>query len=379
MTREEIIAIAAKVAEGTASREEMALYIRHIDTFIKEYQDWELVDPLVKDKIQAQLRADIKGQILPVTVKKGIFKLWPRIAVAASVALAVAVGGYFYFNPSSKSEQSVSYVHDMSPGKVGATLTLASGRQIRLADAANGELAKEAGVVISKTADGQLIYELKGGSGEDNKVNTVATATGETYQLRLPDGTLVWLNAASSLTYSANLNDKAHLGQRRVSLSGEAYFEVAKDKLHPFLVETERQQVEVLGTHFNVSSYRDDPGTRTTLLEGLVKVNGDWFLRPGQQAGTGRAGRTTIAEVDVNEAVAWKDGKFVFEFEPIEGVMRKLARWYGAEVIYQGDFSGKTFTGSISRSDNISKILEKITYTQDVHFKIEGRRIMVMP
>lgn len=289
----------------------------------------------------------------------------------------IASAGILFFN--NKKEivtDQIAKVNDIAPGKQGATLTLASGKNIRLSDAANGELAKEAGVTITKSANGQLVYEIKGSKTEPNRLNTLSTAKGETYQVRLPDGSLVWLNAASSLTYSATLIES---GVRRVKLDGEGYFEIAKDKTHPFIVATEKQEIKVLGTHFNVNSYNDEPETKTSLLEGSVKINEASVIKPGEQAITNSNKKTRIEEADVNSAVAWKNGKFIFEEENIESIMRKLSRWYNVEVIYQGDFSNKTFDGSISRSDNISKILEKITFTQAVHFKIEGRRIYIMP
>lgn len=305
------------------------------------------------------------------------FKLWHGIAVVAAVAVVVFGVGLLYngFNPKPQT-QEFAYKNNIAPGKQGATLTLASGEKIRLTDAANGELAKEAGVVITKSASGQLIYEIKGSDAQSNKINTLSTAKGETYQLRLPDGSLVWLNAASSLTYAANLNER---GKRRVKLNGEGYFEIAKDKAHPFVVETRGQQLEVLGTHFNVSGYADESVTKTSLLEGSVQINGKTVLKPGEQASLNVGGKITVEQVDVDKAVAWKNGKFVFQEENIESIMRKLARWYNVEIVYQGDFSQRTFVGTISRYDDISKILDKISFTNAVRFKIEGRRIYVMP
>lgn len=317
------------------------------------------------------------AQVEPVKGRRQA--LWPRVAVAASIALFLNIGAYFYFKQPSIIPQNSSYVNDVAPGKLGATLTLASGKQIRLADADNGELAKEAGVVITKTADGKLVYELKAADGGTNQVNTISTSRGETYQLRLPDGTWVWLNAASSLTYAANLKDGAHAGQRRVSLVGEAYFEVAKDKIRPFLVKSDRQSVEVLGTHFNVNAYSDEPVIRTTLLEGSVRLNSSTVLRPGEQGELLASGKIAVEKTDLDEAVAWKNGKFIFDNEDMERIMRKLSRWYDVEVIFQGDLKGRTFDGSISRYDSIAKVLDKITFTNAVHFKIEGRRVTVMP
>lgn len=307
-------------------------------------------------------------------------RLWPKIIVAAAIATMIASAGIWFLKSeknASPGHNEVAYKNDVAPGKQGATLTLASGKKIRLSDAANGELAKEAGVVITKSANGQLVYEIKeSGTELTNKINTLSTAKGETYEVRLPDGSLVSLNAASSLEYPANFTA---LKERRVKLTGEGYFEVAKDKAHPFIVESATQQVEVLGTHFNVNTYTDEPSAKTTLLEGSVSLNRNTILKPGEQATMNKAGKVKVVQADIDQAIAWKNGKFVFEREEIESVMRMLSRWYNVEVVYQGDVKDMTFTGSISRFDNISKILDKIRFTETIHFKIEGRRIYVMP
>lgn len=302
--------------------------------------------------------------------------LWPRIAAAAAIIIAVGAGLFYFNQRPTIAEQNHIVKNDIPPGHQGATLTLANGKKIKLADAVNGQLAKEAGVVITKSANDQLVYEIKEtGTEPTNKINILSTAKGETYQVRLPDGTLVSLNAASSLEYPANFNS---LKERRVKLTGEGYFEVAKDKAHPFVVTTSKQEVEVLGTHFNINSYRDEPVSKTTLLEGSVRVNDNTILKPGEQANVLPDAKVEVAIVDVTKVVAWKNGRFMFENESIESIMRKLARWYNVEVIFQDDVRDIPFTAFISRSDNISKILNKITYTQNIHFKIEGRRITVM-
>ncbi|MFA6071553.1 MAG: FecR domain-containing protein [Janthinobacterium sp.] len=388
MERERLTYLYHQYLQGTASAEEYNEWQQSIhDPSLKEVLgsivDQSYYQILDKDiqNLEGNRSEEIYHEIISHPAEKNIIKkLWPKILIAAAIATMIASTGIWLIKNrdelASVPRIDAAYKNDIAPGKQGATLTLASGQQIRLSKAANGELAKESGVVVTKTANGELVYEIKGANTEPNKPNTLTTAKGETYQVRLPDGSLVWLNAASSLTYSAALYQR---GVRRVKLDGEAYFEIAKDKAHPFIVSTRKQEVEVLGTHFNVNCYLDEPETKTSLLEGSVKINDNALLKPGEQAVTSINKNTTITTFNASKAIAWKNGKFVFEYEPIEGVMRKLGRWYDAEIIYQGGFSGKTFTGSISRFDNISKILEKITYTQDVHFKIEGRRITVMP
>jgi transmembrane sensor len=313
---------------------------------------------------------------LPLHQSVKRIRLWPRIVtIAAALVIVFGTALYFYKVNRNNLVQTTSINNDVAPGKVGATLTLANGKKIRLSDAQNGELAKEVGIVVSKTANGELVYRAQNAKRQtQNAFNTLSTANGETYQIILADGTKVWLNAASTLKYPLAF---ANAPQRKVELSGEGYFEVAKDKAHPFIVESNGQQVEVLGTHFNINTYANEENTKTTLLEGSVKVN-DKILKPNEQAIL-KNNNINIIPIDAAKEVAWKNGKFVFVTEGIESIMRKLSRWYNIEVVYDGDFSGVTFTGSISRYDNITKILDKITYTQAVHFKITGRRVTVMP
>ena len=313
-----------------------------------------------------------------IQVSSPIRKLWPRIAAAAAILIAVSSGLIFYlYNGKQNTINTAAYTSDISPGKQGATLTLANGKKIKLSDVNTGELAKEAGVTITKSADGQIIYEIKNSGLEGNRTNTLSTIEGETYTLTLPDKSKVWLNAASSLTYSASLMER---GVRRVKLEGEAYFEISKDKAHPFIVQTAKQEVEVLGTHFNVNSYADEPATATTLLEGSVKVTAgelNQILKPGQQAlNTGSA--IKVAEVNTENITAWKNGGFALSGDNFKTAMNKIARWYGVEVIYDSSLPDELEAGGwISRNNTLSAVLRLIESSGQVHFKIEGRKVYV--
>jgi len=395
MERERLTYLYQQYLQGKASSEELDEWQKIIhDPSLKEALgniiDNSYYQILEKDiqNLEANRSEEIYHDIISHTADERNLSrsLWPKILIAAAVATMIASAGIWFFNNNKEAAtDQVAKVNDIAPGKQGATLTLASGKKIKLTEVANGELAKEAGVVITKSANGQLVYDIKGSKTESNKQNTLSTANGETYQVRLPDGSLVWLNAASSLTYSASLIES---GLRRVKLDGEGYFEISKDKQHPFIVESHGQEVEVLGTHFNVNSYEDESAIKTTLLEGSVKINVSGLrpslpqgksriLKPNEQSQVTSEGKISVTEVVASEAIAWKNGKFIFNEETIESVMRKLSRWYNVEVVYEGDFSNIRFDGSISRSDKISKILDKITFTQAVKFKIDGRRIYV--
>lgn len=307
-------------------------------------------------------------------------RLWPQIAAVAAVLAIICAGVYFFNSRSAKLPDMVKVgaqeKHDVKPGEFGATLTMANGRKINLADVSRGEIGRESGIIITKTEDGRLVYEIDENVSDPNALNTLSTARGETYQVRLPDGSLVYLNAASSLTYSTSLLQN---GKRVVKLIGEGYFEVAKDKLHPFIVKTSRQELEVLGTHFNVSSYADDLVEKTTLLEGSVKVSA-WdnsnVLKPGQQAKL-YDGKIQISETDTDLAVAWKNNEFVVESEHIETIMKMIARWYNVEVVYIGEKTSQRFSGKVSRFDNMSKVLEIVESTGEAHFEVKGRTVYV--
>ncbi|HEY0176147.1 MAG TPA: FecR domain-containing protein, partial [Pedobacter sp.] len=268
------------------------------------------------------------------------------------------------------------------PGGNKAVLTLADGSKISLTDAVNGALAEQAGITVNKTKDGQLIYTVsKIRPGTDSAAyNTIETPKGGQYQVILPDGTSVWLNAASSLRYPAFFTGN----ERKVQLEGEAYFEVAKNPAMPFRIVSKGQVAEVLGTHFNINSYQDEPGIKTTLLEGSVRVLNSRshtavLLKPGQQSNTAIDGTTTLRNVNPEQYVAWKSGKFIFADANIESIMRQVSRWYNVEIEYKGDISKEKFGGRASRFTNVSELLEILELTDQVHFDIHGRRIIVMP
>lgn len=297
-------------------------------------------------------------------------------AAAAAVLVVFSFTAYLSLN---KKKEHV-FASDVAPGKNKAILTLANGKKISLSDATTGDIAKEAGFSITKTANGELVYNIAESENiEDSRLNTISTPKGGQWQIKLPDGSTVWLNAASSIQYPLNIG-KAK--QRLVKLDGEAYFEVAKDKAHPFIVETEKQSVEVLGTHFNINSYHDETVTRTTLLEGSVKVshkntNDSEVLKPGEQSILTATG-IDIKEADVDEAIAWKEGYFKFNNEKQSSILRKVARWYDVEVEYANPEAKEVmYYGTVSRFEKISKVLRKLEQTGEVRFDVKGNKLIV--
>lgn len=391
MQKEEIIRIAAKVSEGTATSTEMAAYIYHLDQVIAKHPDWENLDAASREQIGFEMKSYIQEEIqgIKALTPKRSPAIWPRIAVAASI-LMVAFAGFWIYQVQQRNYEQRFLTHDVLPGKNSATLTLADGRKISLSDHADGELAKEAGIKVSKTEDGQLLYEIQ--SSISNNANTpvyhtLTTANGETYQVRLPDGSLISLNAASSLTFATAPDER---GARRVTLKGEGYFEVFKDKAHPFMVKSGTQEVKVLGTHFNIDSYKDDGTIKTTLMEGSVAVAAvpenpnqafkteAEILKPNQQAiFNGKVFQ--VRTVDPEYALAWKNNKFIFQDEPLELIMKQIARWYNVKIEYEDeDMKEVTYGGSISRFSKLSKVLSKLELTGLAKFKLEPNKIIVL-
>lgn len=306
--------------------------------------------------------------------------------VAATVLITIAAGAYYssqnYSKPDQKdSEEAFKKAAYILPGGNKAVLTLSDGSNIELDGAANGNIATESGTTIEKTADGRLSYSSFAANppqpGSKPALNTITTPKGGQYQVILPDGTKVWLNASSSLRYPAVFTGQ----DRRVELTGEAYFEVAKNKEKPFFVKSQKQEVEVLGTHFNINAYNDEERVKTTLMEGHVKVklnNGKTaLLKPGEQSQV--LDNIRVMPVEAGTAVEWKDGVFRFDDENIVSIMRQFSRWYDIDVVCQGDLSTACFVGQISKNNNLSQVLRLLTLTRSVRFKIEGKKVTVMP
>lgn len=315
------------------------------------------------------------------------FSTWYQIGIAASILLLITIGLYFYSGRSMVQniarESSLPDQNAIAPGGDKAILTLSDGSQIILDNAKNGILANQAGVSIQKTSDGELLYAFSSsGIGrsavlpEDVIYNKIETPVGGKYQVNLPDGSKVWLNSASSLRFPALFNGKT----REVELNGEAFFDVAKNREKPFKVITKDQIVEVLGTQFNINSYSDEEDIKTTLIEGSVKIiykDKVVLLSPGQQFQP-RESKVKVVDADTEEVIAWKNGYFLFKNEDIQSIMRKISRWYNVEVSYSGAIPDVGFGGNISRSKDISEVLNVLQLTNAVHFKVEGRRITVM-
>ena len=307
--------------------------------------------------------------------------LYSKWAVAAMLFITVGVA-LFYFTKSDTPAVDVVAQHTLKPGTEKARLTLADGTVIDLEQAVNGKLNSNDGVAITKTADGKLIYDVKNMDDVNGPVsyNTLVTPRGGQYDVILPDGSVIWLNAASSLRFPTRFVG----AERRVELSGEGYFEIKKNAKQPFVVVSGGQQVTVLGTHFNINAYHENNVIKTTLLEGAVKVSKgtkSYLLAPGQESSLDNLSNSfSIAkDVDVAVAVAWKNGRFSFDATNIKEIMQQIARWYDVEVLYKGDFSNVELTGEIPRGADASRVLNLLKGTKQVDFIINGRSITVIP
>ena len=325
-----------------------------------------------------------KGRLSSDSSSKGTKTLWKPMATVAYIILFIFIGLYLKQKKLTKIATS-GEILNIGPGSNKAYLTLADGRKILLADSVDGKLAQQAGVEISKSAHGQLIYTIKDNSklGAKNSVtyNTIETPAGGQYQVQLPDGIRVWLNAASSMKYPVSFRS---LHERRVELNGEGYFEVAHNPSLPFRVVCHNQTVEVLGTHFNINSYADEASVKTTLLEGSVKVfrpaKGDYILlKPGQQSSfNANSSEISLQEVDPDFSVARKNGYFMFDNEKLGHVMRKLAKWYNVKTEYASrKMEDGVFYGTMSRYANISDVLSKLEIATDSNFSLEGNIVKV--
>jgi transmembrane sensor len=363
---------------------------RYVNNTASEKELQSLFGMIGADEINTFIEADMDREIESMNRSADLEKLsrkapWYKYIAASLIFISLsAAAAYFISGSLDKNDALANSKKAIVPGGNAAYLTLTNGKRIALTDMANGTVVKEPGVEITKTNDGQLVYKLSDVDHEkgNNHYNTIETPRGGQYQILLPDGSKVWLNASSSLKYPPSF---AALKERTVELTGEAYFEVHKDKSRPFIVKNAKQAVEVLGTHFNINAYTDEPEVKTTLIEGAVRVavlkndiiSSDYkMIRPGEQSVL-TGSEIKIRAVETDESIAWKNGQFMFSSESIMEIMRKISRWYNVDVDYQGNVSEMKFTGTISRYANVSQVLQMLEMTNKVHFKIKGRIIEV--
>jgi ferric-dicitrate binding protein FerR (iron transport regulator) len=332
----------------------------------------------VLEKISREIPS-LRPQVVPLFSKR----VWTYAAAVIFLILA-AGGGYIWMHRSpgivvtGGKDLAKHFRNDVAPGGNKAVLTLGDGSTIVLDSAHTGVLSQQGNAKVQKLDSGQLAYNTLYEKPTGVVYNTLVTPRGGQYQLVLPDGSKVWLNAASSLRFPTSFQGK----DRQVELTGEAYFEVAKNRTMPFKVKVNNEaEVEVLGTHFNIMGYKDEQTMKATLLEGSIKVSKgiiSKMVRPGEQAQLNARGELEIVkDADVDEAIAWKNGYFQFHIADIETVMRQLTRWYDIDVYYESKKPEGHFLGEISRNNNLSDVL-KMLEVNGVHFRLEGKKLIVL-
>ncbi|KAA2241375.1 DUF4974 domain-containing protein [Chitinophaga agrisoli] len=308
-------------------------------------------------------------------VVKRLFSRWYRIAAAAAILVVISstVLLVFYRQPNDKITGNNSrYKNDIPPGGSKAVLTLANGAALPLYNS-NYSQAQTEYIHMFKLDSGELAYSAKTRAAG---YHTLSTPRGGQFRLVLPDGSRIWLNAASSITYPLAFTGS----ERKVAVSGEVYMEIAKDAARPFKVTVNGIEITVLGTRFNINAYQDEDIMRTTLLDGRIRVRrgtDSWVLQPGQQMQLRQDNDFQLAmDIDTAAVIAWKDGQFSFNDDDISAIMRQVQRWYDAEVVYENR-APQHFVGTIPRDVPVSKLLTMLELTGRLRFKIEGRKITV--
>jgi ferric-dicitrate binding protein FerR (iron transport regulator) len=376
--KEYILKLIDKLKNGEATEGDLRAIDQWYDTPVSKAKYADGMSSAEKLRAKEKILRNINSQIIREDIpnKANVsYRLLKTLSLAA-ILLLMFGAGLFYMVPAIRQQPA----HPQLAGSGTqhrsdkALLTLANGKQIILTGAKNGMLASQGNITINKRANGQIVYSADKQENGSKQYNTMATMRGGEYHLTLSDGTNVWLNAASSLKYPTSFSGS----DRTVELSGEAYFEVAHDPSHPFRVVTKKQTIEVLGTHFNINAYENELSTKTTLLQGAVRVsaNGRFkILKPGQQAAV-NANEIELTDADPQEAIAWKDGFFEFTDADIETIMRQISRWYDVDVTYEGEITRETFTGRVSKFLSIKQVLA-LVQSPEVHITYEGRRVMV--
>jgi len=376
-SRKDIHKMIEKYVEGTATAEETAF----VETYYAYQEGKELPELSAQDQesLRNETFKNITGQLNAAPQTAGGAIAFLRVASIAAGLLIASTTAYIFLKKAPRKrnlgEVAVNKTLDIAPGSNKATLTLADGSTIILDDKADGNLKELPGLVITKTHKGELVYTVSNQPNDKAGIpnNTVSTPRGGQYQIYLPDGTHVWLNAASTLTYPQSFAGKT----RWVKLEGEGYFEVTKNKAMPFHVFTGNQDVEVTGTHFNINGYMDEHSINTTLLEGGITVHHQGRSQriiPGEQAVVlTNSFAIKVKAVDTEEVVAWKNGLFEFNNANLRLIMSQLERWYDIKVDYSS-LPAKRYNGMVPRSANLSGVLKMLEVTGNIRFKIENNR-----
>lgn len=379
MKNDRMDALIAKYFEGTLTETERKELMLSYDLQSEQDSEWMAEQLDEANLVKQRLLLNIRQEIFPEEVRKPN-PMYYRLANIAAVILVFIAFVWLFFSPLSKPliNKSQAKIEQIRPGSNKAILTVATGDEIILDQIGRGKIVERGGVRVAKINEGQVVFTVIPKNDIKPLLSTISTPKGGQYEVVLPDGTKVWLNSASSIQFPTAFTGK----ERNVSLQGEAYFEVTKNKAMPFKVKTALQEIEVLGTHFNIMAYDNENSIQTTLLEGSVRVSGkaeSAILKPGQQAKLNKSSsRISVQEVSTKTVIAWKNGIFMFEHEDMRSILNKVSRWYDVDVIYKNTSSDHRYSGSISRFEDVTEILKTMEMTGTVRFEIKGRRIYVM-
>ncbi|NOT91847.1 FecR family protein [Ferruginibacter sp.] len=365
--------------------------LRHImlEKFSANIKEGSPLPQELSQKLLQQIHQQIQTEYK--TAKRISFFNWKRVAAAAAIITGIIIAGYFINSknagPASIVKTTIPKTDVAAPKGNTAVITLGNGQQIILDSAGSGTLATQGNVNVIKTTDGQIVYN---GTANEVLFNTLTNPRGsKPITLTLIDGSKVWLNTESSLRYPTSFSGN----ERQVEITGEAYFEVAKNTTQPFKVNIAgKGMVEVLGTHFNINSYQDEMATKVTLLEGSVKVFiprlahqqiNAMVITANQQALYSNSkdanGQIKVKNnVDIAAVMAWKNGFFNFDNVDLQTVMRQLGRWYNVNVVFQGNIPARVFGGEMQRDLNLSEVL-RLLQKNNIHFKIQGDNLIVTP
>lgn len=386
MDHQDIISLLDKAASGTITGAEQAMLaerLRQVDAaafrqLMEQYQETVLQQG-VPGEPDTLLFEKIKGRIASLEERpRLVSSRWKTYVAAAAILLLVLAGGAYWFNsrPAAPGIADVQQEPNIAPGGNKAVLTLADGTQVTLDSAGTGTLAQQGGINVLKLDSGQLAYQGMGAQGQPMQYNTLTIPRGGQFRLTLPDGTRVWLNAVSSLTYPVAFTGK----DRTVELQGQAYFEIAQQPDKPFRVKVRDMEVQVLGTHFDIMAYADEQAINTTLVEGALLVKQGAVtqrLRPGQQAvRNNTTGAFTVQAADVDKVTAWKSGFFEFDDADLTAILRQVSRWYDVEIINETKGETGLFWGRINRQLPLASVL-KLLASNGVHFKINGNKVTI--
>ncbi len=400
MNRHEAILWTEKLAGGQYSQQELDVFLAYLQSADEKEVEEILsvyhkklggqssyplqVDPDFMERLK-MLRPESEENIPLSAHSAKVIPAWLKLSAAAMLILSLSISFYLFTGRSKRPLNVVAIEKDTTwtmPEHNKAMLTLADGSTIALDAVTDRNISDQHGVKVIKIDSALLSYKNDNHQSQPHApvFNTITVPVGGQYQLILADGSHVWLNSASSLIFPVAFVEK----HRKVALKGEAYFEIAKDALKPFIVETGDMQVQVLGTHFNVMAYPDEEGIKTTLLEGSVKLSsntGHTLIRPGEQ-GTLLHESTasfTVDKANIDEVIAWKEGRFRFDEMNIRPIMRQISRWYDVDVAYEGDLSGISLSGSVPRKENVTQLLRALEMCERVKFEMKGNQILVKP